>query len=210
MTAGTLTYNLEDSLDAVAALIEANEAEQFTDFIDECFSVKFTDDCENIIIADNTDYEEVDTDNLTYTITITIKRAYAMDTVIIGNAPFVPGSKVMYGKADGFAGDGEYCVTINGTYIADDVTYTNESEICKTLNCCGDEICSLKNNIKCKMGAVGCKIKDNLRMGKKVFALQNMLFKLTLMLNLLDECGNGCEDYESVLCEFNGMKNINC
>jgi len=206
MAASTLTYNLEDSLAAVAALIEANEATQFTDFIDECFKVTFTDDCNYIVIQDNTDYEEVETENLTYTITITKKNRAAFDTIILAGYNFVPGSKLMYTVS----GDGEYCVTINASYVVDTDTYTSESEICKDLDCCSDGICTLKDNIKCKMASVVCKIKDYLRMGKKVFNLQTMLFKLTLMLGLLDECGNGCEDYERVLSEFNGMKTINC
>lgn len=212
MPAGTLTYDLQASLTAVAALIADNEAQQFADFITQCIDVSFTDDCAEIVVKDLTDYTDVDTDNLTMTITVVKKNCYERDIVVVATTPFTPGSTVRYDSTDGIVEGSEYCVTINSSYVVvDDATYTNESEYCRTLDCCKDKVYTLKDNIKCKLAQVGCRIKDNLRMGKKVTAWHTQLYKLTLMLNLLENCcGGGCEDYEAVLCEFNGMKNVNC
>src|SRR3990172_4176936 len=210
MAAGVLTYNLEDSLTAVALLVSTNESEQFADFMTLCFDVKFTDDCEELIVKDITDYTDVITANLTMTATVTKKQCNSLDIVVVAATPFTPGSSVMFGEADGISGDGEYCVTINSSYVVSLVTYTNETEICKTLNCCASKITTLINSIKCKMAQVGCRIKMNLNMGKKVTNFQTQLYQLVLMLNLLENCCVGCEDYESILCAFNGLKNVNC
>lgn len=210
MPTGTLTYSLASALNEINRIIEENEVSVFSDFITQCIDVSFTDDCANMVVKDLTDYTDVNTDNLTMTITVVKKNCYERDITVVANTTFTAGSTVMFTSADGIADGSEYCVTINSSYSVGGDTYTNENEICRTLDCCKEKVCSLRAKIKCKMAQVGCRMKDNMRMGKKVSNWQTVLYKLTLMLNLLDSCGANCDDYESVLYEYNGLKNVNC
>jgi len=188
-------------IESTIATIEAAVPNNLLSYIKPRFIFKGSEDCSTFYLDDVTDYQEVrpvTVENVTLNVTYSYKTACGEIIDCSSNSMTVNG-RLIFGNT---YGDGEYCVSIQITYVVESVTYTDTVKYCLVQDCCQNKVIDLRKEISDCMASLSCKINEYKCIGRNYFKLTSKYLQMSNLLWVMDNTNSSCDDYSSFACLF--------
>jgi hypothetical protein len=192
-------------IDTFIGDVEAARALTFDDIINECFSLKPTQDCDTLQLFDDTDYNElepVNLDNLTITVSLSREDSCG-STVICSGIQVLPNTTQTFDSLDK---DGLYCSSVQLDYLRDGTLYTKIIYPSYETDCCAELFHSLASTMKSKMASIGCTIVKYSKIGRKITKLKKSYLRISNLKWVYDNSLDACSERDKVYCLYNKIK----
>lgn len=185
-----------------------NPPQVLTDFITPCFIIRKDEACTEIFLEDKSEYELVDSADVTITVSVWYKGGVNDEYLMITPACSHPVTTMQIYKA--LCGAGYYKLKIHMEYFDGVDTFTKDIEETITLDCCKCDIEDLKSEVKAKITTIGCKMHEHECMGKDRTNLHTALLSLSSALFYLEtsDIRNYCSSAHNVECFLNSIKDF--
>ena len=198
------------SIASITATILGNAPIAFDSFINPCFKLKPTQDCDAMILHDFTDYQELTTIDLN---DVVITFSYGMSTdcgcaYICSGLPFTPESQY---TLENLGEDACYGASIELQYTdntdpMNPIVYNKTIMVSYEKDCCGESFKELACTILNKMNCIANTICSFKKIGRKIFDLKESYLKLSNLYWLYCNSKEPCNDRDQVYCLFNKIK----
>ncbi|MHA2401857.1 MAG: hypothetical protein ACXADH_02615 [Candidatus Kariarchaeaceae archaeon] len=180
-------------------------------FIRPRFKFAASEDCDALYLTDATIYDElaaVDPNDVEISVELFFQNKFIQETICQNARVMVVNGKLTFVVDEG---DGEYCARITMTYNQPDlpnppIVWTETFDHCLTIVCCNDKVVSLKDEIKCRIASISCRIEKYACIGRKTKNLYNDMHRLQNILWCLCNFSISCNLYELYACDVNRIK----
>ena len=207
------TPNLLSDLDTISTTIDSiedNKPLNFNTFIDPCFAIKPTQDCNTIRLVDSTKYQglsNINLDNITSNYSVTYGKSGCSESIVCSGA-MLPNEMV---TIEGVDKDGFYNAKIQITYTInpktlDEVVYISFIEDSYFKDCCTELFSDLSSIMKSKMATIGCTILKYSKIGRNIIKLKDSYLRISNLKWVYDNSFESCNEYKSVFCLYNKIK----
>jgi len=209
------TPNLATDIAQIASFIAtilAGAPVTLKSFINPCWTLKPTQDCDALILQDFTDYQELTPIDLNdVVLSSTFGPFSKCDCAIIVDdcsTQFVlPNSITSY---DQLNQDGLFCAEILIQYTDNvpivPVVYTETVKVSFEIDCCEKKYRELSYNIWGKMSDIACTITKLSKVGRNIKKLKKSYLELSNLLWLYYNSIDSCNERDKVFCIFNKIK----
>lgn len=189
-------------------IIEGNAPITLETYINNCFTLKPSQDCDTLILEDHTDYKEIlsDIDLDDVEITVNFGSLSDCDCSIVNECPvqtILPNSITSFSDLES---DGIYCAEITITYTLLDITYSRTIKSSFNKDCCDLSYKELSLNVWGRMSDIACTITKLSKIGRNITSLKKSYLKLSNLLWLYYNSVDSCNERDKVFCLFNKIK----